>query len=236
VTCKDWSHLWLNEGFATFMEASFKEHTEGRQAYMDALKTDAFTYFSAEAYGRRHPLVHKHYKVGSELFDATTYQKGAFVIHMLRQTVGDENFWKAVNVYLNEYKFKPAETADLQRIFERVSGQDLKWFFDQWVYKAGFPALKVSYLYDKKLRRLKLNINQTHTFDAMTPAVFRLSADVQIITSKGVRNEKIEINKRTQIFTFKLDEAPSQVWVDRNFNLLRLLDFPQAQEQMKKAA
>jgi len=235
VTCKDWSHLWLNEGFATFMEAAYREHTEGREAYLKKLKSDAMAYFSSEIYGNRHPLANKYYGNPMTIFNSTNYQKGGFVIHMLRQTVGEETFWKALNVYLNEYKFKSAETADLQRVFEKVSGKNLNWFFDQWVYKAGFPMLKVAYKYDQKTKRLHLTVDQTQPTDDITPAVFRLFADVQIVTDKGTRNEKIELNKRSQTFTFKVNEKFLQVWVDKDYSLLRLLNFPQAQEQMKRA-
>ncbi len=236
VTCKDWSHLWLNEGFATFMEAAYREHTEGREAYVKKIRNDAMAYFSSEAYGRRHPLVNKFYGNPMTIFDSTNYQKGGFVIHMLRQTVGEETFWKALNLYLNEYKFKSAETADLQRVFEKVSGKNLMWFFDQWVYKAGFPTLKVSYKFIDKTKRLQLTIEQTQVADDITPTVFRLFADVQIVTDKGTRTEKVEISKRSQTFTFKVNDKFLQVWVDRDYNLLRLLNFPQAQEQMKRVA
>lgn len=231
VTCKNWSHLWLNEGFATFMEAVYTEQTEGHAAYLAKLKSDAISYFMAEAYGKSHPLVHKYYNLSSDLFDATTYQKGAVVIHMLRKTVGDEIFWKAVNAYLNEFKYKAVETEDLQRVFEKVSGQNLSWFFDQWVYKAGFPMLKAKYVFNKKTQTLTLTLTQTQPNSVTTPFVFRLPIDIQIVTSKGTRNEKIEMNKRTQMYTYKIDGDLQQVWVDKDSNLLRLLDFPQAKEQ-----
>ena len=233
VTCKNWSHLWLNEGFATFMEAAYKEQTQGRKAYLDKLKSDAVAYFIAEAHSNSHPLVNKYYNLGSELFDTTTYQKGAVVIHMLRRAVGDEIFWKAINVYLNEFKYKTVETADLQRVFERVSKQNLNWFFDQWVYKAGFPELKAKYTFDKNTRTLQLNLEQTQDFNEIKPEVFRLFIDVEIVTTKGTRKETVEMNKRKQSFTFNLDDELLQVWVDRESNLLRVLDFPQGKEQVK---
>jgi aminopeptidase N len=232
VTCKNWSHLWLNEGFATFMEAVYKEQTQGRKAYLNKLKSDAITFIASEAYSS-HPLVNKYYSLGSELFDATTYQKGAVVINMLRRTVGDEIFWKAINAYLNEFKYKTVETTDLQKVFERVSGQNLNWFFDQWVYKAGFPELKANYVYDKNSRTVQLHLEQTQDFNEMKPEVFRLFIDIEIVTSKGTRKETIEMNQRKQTFSFNIDDELSQVWVDRESNLLRLLDFPQAKEQIK---
>jgi aminopeptidase N len=134
---------------------------------------------------------------------------------------------------LNEFKYKTVETTDLQKVFERVSGQNLNWFFDQWVYKAGFPELKANYVYDKNSRTVQLHLEQTQDFNEMKPEVFRLFIDIEIVTSKGTRKETIEMNQRKQTFSFNIDDELSQVWVDRESNLLRLLDFPQAKEQIK---
>ena len=91
---------------------------------------------------------------------------------MLREVVGDEIFWKAVNRYLNEFKNESVETADLQRVFEETSGRRLDWFFDQWVYKAGFPELRVRYSTIERQRLLTLNVTQTQTPDASRPQSF----------------------------------------------------------------
>jgi aminopeptidase N len=227
VTCRDWAHLWLNEGFATFMEASFREHQGGREAYLYSLQADAKEYFSEDPSHKRHPLVNTRYPLSMELFDATTYKKGAIVIHMLRETVGDELFWKALNVYLNEFKYRNAETRDLQRVFERVTGQQLEWFFDQWVYKAGYPELRVRSNYNPAQGQLTLNVTQTQKPDSNTPTVFRLPVEIEIVTASGSRTERIEINQRIQSFTFKLDGPPRMITFDKGARLLKKLDFPQ---------
>jgi aminopeptidase N len=227
VTCRDWAHLWLNEGFATFMEASYREHQDGREAYLAALQVDAKDYFREDPSRKRHPLVNPRYPLSMDLFDETTYKKGAFVIHMLRETVGDETFWKALNVYLNEYKYRNVETRDLQKVFERVSGQQLEWFFDQWVYKAGYPELRVRSKYDAAQRQLTLTVAQTQSPASNTPAVFRLPVEIEILTETGWHTERIEINQRAQSFNIKLDAAPRSVIFDRKAGLLKKLDFPE---------
>jgi aminopeptidase N len=101
VTCKDWSQAWLNEGFATFMETSFKEHEAGHDAYLlNCATTRAHTCARIRRY--RRPLVYNRYRAPIDLFDATLYQKGALVLHMLRGIVGDETFWRALNLYLRK--------------------------------------------------------------------------------------------------------------------------------------
>ncbi len=232
VTCKSWKHLWLNEGFATFMEAVFKEHKAGREAYLLQMRENAIRYLHEDATGYRRPIVYDRYRSPTQLFDATLYQKGGFILHMLRETVGDEIFWKALNRYLVEFKYGSVETADLQRVFERVSGRRLDWFFDQWVYGAGYPELRVRHSYSTSSRLLTLNVEQTQIPDATTRAIFRLPVEIEITTARGARTERIEITGRTQRFTFKLDGKPLMIRFDKRSAILKQLDFPQPAEMV----
>ncbi|MBC7798004.1 MAG: M1 family metallopeptidase, partial [Pyrinomonadaceae bacterium] len=125
VTCKNWSNLWLNEGFATFMESVFIENQYGREEYLKEMKTNANAYFGEESVGIRHPLQNPRALPNILLFDSTTYKKGAVVINMLREQVGDEMFWKSINNYLNKHKYQNVESKDLQTAFEQTSGQNL---------------------------------------------------------------------------------------------------------------
>lgn len=228
VTCKDWSQAWLNEGFATFMEASFKEHEAGHDAYLFELRNDARTYMREDTARYRRPLVYNRYRAPIDLFDATLYQKGALVLHMLRGIVGDETFWRALNLYLKENEYRNVETADLQRAFEKVSNRKLDWFFDQWVMKAGYPELRVRYVYDAAAKRLTLNVAQTQTPDDITPAVFRLPVEIELATANSSRTEKIEITGREQSFTFSMDGEPRMIRFDKDSRILKTLDFPQS--------
>lgn len=236
VTCKDWSQAWLNEGFATFMEASFKEHIGGREAYMKEMRENERAYFREDTNQYRRPIVYNRYRAPIDLFDATLYKKGALILHMLRETVGDEVFWKSLNIYLNEYKYRNVETADLQRVFEQTSGQKLDWFFDQWVYKAGYPELRVNYTYNPSTKLLTLRVAQTQPPDATTPAVFRLPADIELTTASGTRTEPILITQRAQQFKFKLDNKPLNVRFDKDSKILKKLVFPQSAQTLAIAA
>lgn len=233
VTCKDWSELWLNEGFATFMEAVFREHEAGRDAYLLEMRSNTSLYFLEDLVKYRRPLVYDRYRSSIDLFDTTVYKKGALVLHMLRETVGDEMFWKALHRYLDENKYKPVETADLQRVFEETTRQRLGWFFDQWVYKAGFPELRVRSFYHAPTRRLTLEVTQTQSTDAMTPLVFRLPVEVELATASGQRTERIEITERRQRFTFKLDGKPLMIRFDKGASILKKIDFPQPASMLK---
>ena len=116
VTCRNWAELWLNEGFATFMEAAYREKMYGRDNYLSSIKADTEEYFAEESVtDKKHALYNQSARPDDSIFDAVTYQKGGAVIHTLRETVGDQVFWKAVNIYLNRHKFGNVETTDFAR-------------------------------------------------------------------------------------------------------------------------
>ena len=217
VTCKNWSNLWLNEGFATFMEAAYREKMYGRSDYLRKIKEDARQFIIDDTISKkRHSLFNRQAKPDDSLFDTTTYQKGGAVLHTLREVVGTDNFWKAVNIYLNRHKLQNVETADLQKAMEEASGMKLDWFFDQWIYGAGFPKINIKQNYNPRTKILTLNVNQTQASDKITPSAFLLPMDVEITTSNGKKTERIEIKKRSETFSISLDGKPLEVFFDKN--------------------
>jgi aminopeptidase N len=190
-------------------------------------------YFLEDSLKTRHPLVNDSYRSPIEIFDATVYKKGAFVIHMLREEVGDAHFWKSLNKYLTENQNRVVETSDLQRAFEETTGKQLDWFFDQWVYKAGFPDLRVRSFYHAPTRRLTMEVTQTQKVEGNTPAAFRLPVDIEISTASGNRTERVEITARSQRFVFKLDGKPLVVRFDKGERILKKVDFPQPASTLK---
>ncbi len=217
VTCKNWSNLWLNEGFATFMEAAYREKMYGRNDYLRKINEDARMFIIDDTISKnRHALFNTKAKPDDSLFDTTTYQKGGAVIHTLREVVGTENFWKAINIYLNRHKFQNVETADLQKAMEEASGMKLDWFFEQWIYGAGYPKLNIKQVYNPKTKVLNLTVNQTQALDKITPSAFILPMEIEIMTVKGAKTEKIEIKKRTETFSINLDGKPLKVVFDKD--------------------
>jgi aminopeptidase N len=133
---------------------------------------------------------------------------------MLRETVGDEMFWKSLNLYLNRHKFGNVESADLQKAFEETTGKDLDWFFDQWVRKAGYPKLKIQPQYDATNKKLLLNVLQMQEANSNIPAVFRFTSEVEVVTPNGTKTEKIEMTERNQTFTFDAPVKPTSINFD----------------------
>ncbi|CAA9421116.1 MAG: hypothetical protein AVDCRST_MAG74-2984 [uncultured Pyrinomonadaceae bacterium] len=217
VTCRNWAELWLNEGFATYMEAAYREKMYGREDYLRKIREDARQFMVDDAVNKnRHGLFNQLARPDDSIFDVTTYQKGGAVIHTLRETVGAEIFWKAVNIYLTRHKFQNVETTNLQRAMEEASKMDLDWFFRQWVYGGGYPKINVEKNYNSQTKRLELIIKQTQEANKLTPEAFVLPMEVEITTASGVKTEKLNIKKREETFSVKLDEEPTKIIFDKD--------------------
>jgi aminopeptidase N len=164
VTCRDWSHLWLNEGFASYAEALWDEHKNGPDAYEYNMYQKAHgSRRSAIGGGKDRPVVDRRYPTPSSMFDARSYPKGAWVLHMLRRRVGEDAFWKAIQTYGSEHRLQGAETSDFRRALERASGRNLERFFYDWTERAGSPELEVTTEYAPDARQARLVVKQTQT-------------------------------------------------------------------------
>jgi aminopeptidase N len=217
VTCRNWAELWLNEGFATFMEAVYREKTYGRENYLIKVKFDAASFILGDAINKkRNALFNLNADNVAALFDRpeTIYNKGGAVLHTLREEVGDEAFWKGVNLYLTRHKFSSVESTDLRAAMEQTSGRDLKWFFDQWVYGAGYPKLSVTHVWNASTKTLRMTVTQIQPKDGITPQVFRLPMDVEFKVGSNKQTQKLNVTKRTESFTFKLPSKPTGIEID----------------------
>src|SRR5215467_13051324 len=148
ITCRDWSHAWLNEGFATYSEVLFKEHDMGREEAAYYQMNDLDNYLQEDSERYRRPIVSKTYMDPHDLFDRHLYEKGGLVLHALRYYLGDDSFQKGLQHYAITNREKVVETNDFRRALEDVTGRDLEAFFDQWVYHSGLPEFKVDYDWD----------------------------------------------------------------------------------------
>jgi aminopeptidase N len=134
VTCRDWTHFWLNEGFATFMAAAYIEHRDGRDAYLQVIDKVRARYEAVRAAGHDRPLVFPKWERPTADDRAIVYQKGAYVLHRLRETLGDDAFWTGIRHYTRTYFGKSVTSTDFQAAMEASSGRSLSAFFAEWVY------------------------------------------------------------------------------------------------------
>ncbi len=184
LTCKDWSHLWLNEGFASYFDPLFAEHDRGDDEFRLEMKgsLDSLPGRATRVTAGRSSRPDT--KTSDDMFDGVTYSKGACVLHTLRGLLGDEAWWKGIRAYVAAHKFQVVETDDFRKAMEAASGKDLKWFFDQWVYKAGHPELKVRWHYEDADKTVRVRIQQTQKVDDQTP-LFRLPTTLEITEDAG---------------------------------------------------
>jgi aminopeptidase N len=227
ITTKDWANIWLNEAFATYMEAMFTEYDKGKEEFLYELYQNLRAYL--EEYSQRYsrPIVNRMYEMPEEMFDRHTYEKGSLVLHTLRNVLGDETFIKGISHYVNKYKFQIVDTEDLRKALEEIYGKSLDWFFDQFVYSAGHPVLKVSHSYDEKSKVLRLEIKQ-----AQEEVIYTIDLDVLVITNIGKKEYKIKLKEKENVFYLPVEEKPLTVQVDPWFKLIRVIDHEKNLEEL----
>jgi len=239
VTCAEWPHAWLNEGFATYFEVLFQEHDKGRDEALYELLGNARAYFDEDARRYRRAIVCRTYMDPWTIFDRHLYEKGAWVLHMLKRELGDELWWKAVGHYLRKHKDSSVQTQDLVVAIEEATGRNLQAFFDQWVYRSGHPVLRARWSYDAKRRRGSLWLLQTQGIDEAHPA-FRFRLHVRVTGRGWTRDFHEDVKDKEHRFSWKLPGEPLDVEFDPEFVLLKKLSFakplPMWERQLARGA
>ena len=225
VTCKDWSQVWLNEGFATYFAALYTEKSRGAEAFQREMRRTLDAYLAGDVGANRRPVVYGLCRDPLELFfTGHVYQGGAVRLHHLRSVLGDDAFFRGVKAYLARHRGSAVTTDDLRESMEFASGRDLRWFFEQWFAKPGFPEVFASWTFDEGKHEVDLDLEQTQEPGDGTPSVFRLPIDVEIRDSKGSRIERIVIDRRRATFELAALEKPEWVRVDPNGKVPMRLD------------
>ena len=209
LTCRDWSHAWLNEGFATFFEAVYREADLGYEEYLYDIFGCVERYLHEDADRYRRPIVCNVFRDPIELFDRHLYEKGGAVLHMLRGELGDARFWRSIRKYVADNAGRNVETIDLIRAIEASTGRNLRGFFDQWVFRGGHPQLKVAFAYDAERKAATVTVDQQQPVDEANPA-FAFDVDLQI----DDRRVRVQIRREHETITIPLEEAPQRFCFD----------------------
>ncbi len=231
VTCKDWSHVWLNEGFATYAETLYKEQDQGWDEARFYLIQEYINYIQEDRGRYRRPIIFNHYTYVTEMFDRHTYQKGELVLDMLRYVLGDEAFFKSIRYYLKKFEWQTVETDDLRRSIEEVTGQNLDWFFHQWLMRGGYPEFEVTQSYDAQARMLRVTVRQAQKVDEITP-IFKTPVDIEVITKSGPRVFRVMIERAEHDFYFNVESLPLAINFDRHNRVLKRLAFDRPKEDL----
>ena len=216
VTCESWSNLPLNESFANYSQYLWDEFRHGKDEadYQATIEADGY-YQSAQTAGY-HNLIWFDYENREQMFDGHSYNKGGRILHMLRSYVGDDAFFKALNLYLTANKFKAAEFNQLRLAFEEVCGEDLNWFFNQWFLAAGHPVLDVKQTQTNNSVTLSIQQNQNLELSPL----FKLPVEVAIYDDLGEHIHKISIDSLKQTFSFPFSGTLKNCEFDYQHQLL----------------
>ena len=233
MTCRDWSHLWLNEGFASYYTLLYEEAKNGREGLLAGLHQAADRVIESKD---RRPIVWRDYGDPMQQFDSRAYPKGAWVLHMLRSQMGKPLYQKAIRLYIGRHRNGIVATDDLQEIFEEVSGRSLDQFFDQWVHHGGVPELKAEYAWEAETKQAKITIRQTHKVDSDV-LLFRLPIPVRFAVPEDgkttPREFSITVSKAEETFYFNLPAQPEMISLDPEFTVLAKWDFNPPAEMLK---
>ena len=234
LTCREWSHGWLNESFATYFDSLWVEHARGWDAFRLDLREKASAYFSEDAESYRRPLVQNVFDEPMDIFDRHLYERGAQVLDMLRYVLGDELWWRAIAHYVSRHREGEVLTHDLQRAVEEATGRNLDWFFDQWVWKGGHPELRATYSWDagRRLATVRVAQEQKTAGDPLT-SIYRMPLDIAFRTEQGLSTRRVELAEPSHAFVFPLDGEPRWVAIDPANRVLKKLVFEPGEERLR---
>ncbi|WP_395747772.1 M1 family aminopeptidase [Prosthecobacter sp.] len=223
VTCRDWSHLWLNEGFASYYTVLYEGEKLGADAMKHALWKEAQQVFQAND---TRPIVWKDYGDPMQQFDSRAYPKGAWVLHMLRSQLGADLYRKCIKTYLERNRSSIVRTEDLQDVIEEVSGLSFDQFFDQWLFHGGVPELKIEYAWDAASKQARISVRQTQKLSEQV-RLFRLPLPVgfAIAGQKELLKFTADVKKEAEDFYFHLPAQPELVRIDPDYTVLAKVSF-----------
>jgi len=232
VTLRSWAHAWINESFGTYSDYLYHRFEMGEDEGALNLQNKLDSYLREAKTRYIRPIVTDRYEKPGDMFDAHTYPKGARVIHMLRSLLGDEPFFKTISHFLHRYAFDAVDTADFIRSVKTVTGQNLDWFFDQWLFKPGHPVFEVKSEWDADAKVVRLAVAQVQNLSKGVP-VFQMPVAIKLVTGSGTDIQKIWVEKREATFELPLEERPLLVRFDADNVLIKEITFPKGSDELR---
>lgn len=223
VTCKDWSHLWLNEGFATYYDALYAGHKHGRDQFLYEMRGNANGVLNQP--NDTNPIVRRDFNSPEEQFGFHAYPKGSWILHMLRSQLGDDLYRRIVKTYLERHQFGVVATEDFNKVIEELSGRSFDQFFNQYVYHAHHPELTISTSWDERTKLAKVTIQQVQKLSDDV-LLFNVQLPVRFKGKSGAITERtLTVKDKAEDFYVPLAEAPEVIRIDPNYTLLARITF-----------
>ncbi|MEW6234285.1 MAG: M1 family aminopeptidase [Candidatus Omnitrophota bacterium] len=230
ITCKSWPELWLNEGFATYSDALWFQHAEGEDRFLDAMMGNMVEYInSSRSYTR--PIVDNRFANPDEMFDSHSYPKGACVLHMLRNQLGDDLYRKIMKRYLEKFAPGLVDTDDFLETIQEVSGRPMDRFFEQWIYTPGHPKIKASHEWLPKLKQVRVRLQQTQEAADGAPA-YAFPLEIDVATKSGILHHTADIAKKDETVSIHCQEPPISVDINPRLKVLMELAHEKSQEML----
>jgi len=223
LTERDWHHIWLSEGFATYFTVIYKEFLKGKQFLSTEMERSRKRVLAFYKNNPQSAVVDTRIKDLNRLLNANSYNKGAWVLHMLRHLMGDDCFFKGIRSYYKKYKHKTVLTQDFQLVMEDEIKKDMDWFFEQWVYGPGIPKLQGGWQFLPQKRVLKIDLKQI----PQNGKIFRffLEIGIRLANREKLKLHRVEIYKNQHVFLFPLKTKPVHVYLDPRVWSLYSADF-----------
>ncbi|HUT80058.1 MAG TPA: M1 family aminopeptidase [Candidatus Bathyarchaeia archaeon] len=220
ITCKSWSHGWINEGGATQLQNEWKKHDLGEDEYLYEQLEKQESYFNEDKNKYRRPIVQRKWEWGFDVFDAHLYPGAAWRYYMLKHLVGEKIWWEVLGHILTKHAYKNVETIDYQRAFEDITGNDFDWFFDQWFIQAGYPEVTIKVNYESDSNKVMVRIEQTQN-QVATPKAFKFPFVVKVTNNDGSQKRYEEmVNERIHTFYYSVNETPKMIEIDPDYTVL----------------
>ena len=230
LTCRDWSHLWLNEGFASYYTVLYEGHRDGPDAERYALWHEAEDVLAQQD---TKPIVWRDYEDPMNQFDYRVYPKGAWVLHMIRSRIGPELYRKCIRTYLDIHRNQVVGTDDLQDVLDDLTGLSWDRFFDQWLYHGGHPELTVAYSWDAANKSARISVKQTQKVsDAVR--LFHLDLPVSFTVEGKPQRYTLPITETDQDFNFPLRSPPQAIRLDPDYTQLAKIQFTPPPDVLKR--
>ncbi len=231
ITLRSWEHTWLNESFGTYSDYLYtrydREEDEG--AYDLLRKKNQYLREANTQYMR--PIVFDRYDRPQQNFDSHTYPKGAVVLHMLRFILGDKPFFRTLKHFLHKHEFQAVDTHDFMVAIKEVTGQNMDWFFEQYIFKPGHPIFDISYTWDEASQKVKLKVRQVQDTSKGIPN-YKIPVIIGIHTPREKFSEKVWIEQREHVFEFDVKEKPLLVRFDEGNYLLKEWTFVKSLDEL----